>query len=157
LVTDIEDKAEDIEAMVSRCFHDPTDDCSLGLSMATTEQMTAPDARLLSSLTHLAELLARIGHPRAAEVTDQVALFPEAPERVRHRLDANDWWAGAGSLAAETMADNPGLPEALWRREVHEFRELMIEIGEALQAERAANPGISSWLLAFNNWNASEV
>jgi Ser/Thr protein kinase RdoA (MazF antagonist) len=157
LVTDIEDKAEDIEAMVSRCFHDPTDDCSLGSSMATTEQMTAPDARLLSSLTHLAELLARIGHPRAAEVADQVALFPEAPERVRHRLDANDWWAGAGSLAAETMADNPGLAEEVWRREVREFRELMIEIGEGLQAEGAANPGISSWLLAFNNWNASEV
>jgi hypothetical protein len=119
--------------------------------------MTAPDARLLSSLTHLAELLTRIGHPRAAEVADQVALLSEAPARVRHRLDANDGWAGAGSLAAETMADNPGLPEALWRREVREFRELMIEIGEALQAEGAANPGISSWLLAFNNWNASEV
>ncbi|SDX51014.1 hypothetical protein [Thiocapsa roseopersicina] len=125
--------------------------------MATTETMTALDVRLLSSLGHLAELLARIGHPRAAEVADQVALFPEAPERVRHRLDANDWWAGAGSLAAETMADNPGLPETAWRREVRAFRELMIEIGENLQAEGSANPGISSWLLAFNNWNASEV
>ncbi|NCC27709.1 MAG: hypothetical protein EOM22_06025 [Gammaproteobacteria bacterium] len=119
--------------------------------------MSAPDARLLSALTHLAELLARIGHPRAAEVSGLITLFPEAPERVRHRLDANDWWAGAGSLAAETMADNPGLSEALWRHEVREFRELMIEIGENLQAEGAANPGISSWLLAFNNWNASEV
>jgi hypothetical protein len=125
--------------------------------MATPEQMTAPDARLLSALGHLAELLARIGHPRAAEVADLAALFAEAPERARHRLDANDWWAGAGSLAAETMADNPGLPEALWCREVRAFRELMIEIGAGLQAEGAANPGISSWLLAFNNWNASEV
>ena len=119
--------------------------------------MTSSDARLLAALTHLADLLARIGHPRAAEVADQAALVAEAPERVRHRLQANDWWAGAGSLAAETMADNPGLPETVWRREVREFRELMIEIGEGLQAEGAANPGISSWLLAFNNWNASEV
>lgn len=157
LVTDIEGKAEAIKAMVSRCFHAPTDDCSSDSSMATTEQMTASDARLLSSLGHLAERLARIGHPRAAEVADLVALFPEAPERVRHRLDANDWWAGAGSLAAETMADNPGLPEEVWRLEVRAFRELMIELGEALQADGAANPGISSWLLAFNNWNASGV
>jgi hypothetical protein len=119
--------------------------------------MTAPDARLLCSLTHLAELLERIAHPRAVEVADLVRLVAESPERVRHRLDANDWWAGAGSLAAETMADNPGLPESVWRREVREFRELMIEIGAGLQAEGAANPGISSWLLAFNNWNASEV
>lgn len=119
--------------------------------------MTAPDTRLLSSLGHLAELLARIGHPRAAEVADLVTLFAKSPERVRHRLDANDWWAGAGSLAAETMADNPGLSEVLWRREVREFRELMIEIGENLHAGGAANPGLSSWLLAFNNWNASEV
>ena len=119
--------------------------------------MPRTDDALLRALTHLAELLVRIGHPRAAEVAGQVVLFTEAPGRVRHRLDANDWWAGAGSLAAETMADNPGLPEALWCREIREFRELMIEIGEALQAEGAANPGISSWLLAFNNWNASEV
>ncbi|HSO81692.1 hypothetical protein [Thiocapsa sp.] len=119
--------------------------------------MPGTDDALLRALTHLADLLARIGHPRAAEVADLVTLFAESPERVRHRLDANDWWAGAGSLAAETMADNPGMPETVWRREVREFRELMIEIGEALHAEGAANPGISSWLLAFNNWNASEV
>ena len=73
------------------------------------------------------------------------------------RLDANDWWAGAGSLAAETMGDNPGWPEAIWQAEVGEFRELMIEIGEELRARGAANPGIASWLLAFNNWNASGV
>jgi hypothetical protein len=112
---------------------------------------------LLSPLTRLAELLERIGHPRASEVVEQVALLRESPERVRRRIDANDWWAGAGSLAAETMSDNPGLPEEIWHREVREFRELMIEIGEILVAQGGANPGISSWLLAFNNWNASEV
>ncbi len=41
--------------------------------------------------------------------------------------------------------------------EVREFRRLMIEVGEYLLAKGATNPGISSWLLAFNNWNASEV
>jgi hypothetical protein len=72
-------------------------------------------------------------------------------------LDANDWWAGAGSLAAETMADNPGCPDAIWRSEIRAFRDLMIEIGDLLAARGAANPGRASWLLAFHNWNASEV
>ena len=84
-------------------------------------------------------------------------LLHAAPDQTLRRLDANDWWAGAGSLAAETMGDNPGLPETLWQSEVREFRELMIEIGEVLRARGAANPGIASWLLAFNNWNASGV
>ena len=56
------------------------------------------------------------------------ALSGAAPGQTLQRLDANDWWAGAGSLAAETMGDNPGLPEAVWQTEVRAFRELMIEI-----------------------------
>lgn len=119
--------------------------------------MPQPDDTLLPALGRLAELLRRIAHPRAAEVAAELALLAEAPERVRRALDSNAWWAGAGSLAAEAMADNPGLPEEIWRREVREFRSLMIEIGEALLAEGGANPGISSWLLAFHNWNASDV
>lgn len=102
-------------------------------------------------------MLARIDHPRAAEVCALSDLLEAAPEQALQRLDANDWWAGAGSLAAETMGDNPGLPEAIWQTEVREFRQLMIEIGEVLRARGAANPGIASWLLAFNNWNASGV
>lgn len=119
--------------------------------------MHESDAALLSALTRLAELLERIGHPRAGEVADQVVRLQETPALVRRRLNDNDWWAGAGSLAAETMADNPGLPEQVWQQEVRAFREMMIEIGELLQSQGAVNPGLSSWLLAFNNWNASEV
>jgi hypothetical protein len=73
------------------------------------------------------------------------------------QLDGNAWWAGTGSLAAETMADNPGLTDTEWAMEIRAFRSLMIEIGDCLLANGAANPGIGSWLLAFNNWNASEV
>jgi hypothetical protein len=119
--------------------------------------MSESDARLLTALDRLAELLRRIDHPRALEVSNQIARVQSTPEQVLRQLDGNDWWAGAGSLAAETMADNPGIAEEIWRREIREFRELMIEIGEILLARGAANPGISSWLLAFNNWNASEV
>ena len=84
-------------------------------------------------------------------------LLHAAPDQALQRLDANDWWTGAGSLAAETMADNPGLPEAIWQTEEGEFRELMIEIGQVLRARGSANPGIAPWLLAFNNWNSAGV
>ncbi len=119
--------------------------------------MSELEPQLSSALSRLAELLARIGHPRAAEVGALPALLRTSPLEALHRLDANDWWAGAGSLAAGTMGDNPGLPDAIWQSEVREFRALMIEIGELLRARGAANPGISSWLLAFNNWNAAGV
>ena len=55
------------------------------------------------------------------------------------------------------MVDNPGLLDAVWQSEIREFRALMIEIGEVIRARGAANPGIASWLLAFNNWNAAGV
>lgn len=119
--------------------------------------MAVPDPSVQRTLTRLAELLERIDHPRAAEVWALVSLFQESPTLAWRRLDDNAWWAGAGSLAAETMSDNPGLAQTEWALEVREFRRLMIEVGEQLLAKGAANPGISSWLLAFSNWNASDV
>ena len=118
--------------------------------------VSEPDPQLSSALSRLAELLERIDHPRAAGGLRALpALLRTDPEQAMRRLDSNAWWAGAGSLAAETMMDNPGLPAVRWQTEVREFRELMIEIGEVLRARGAADPGIASWLLAFNNWNAA--
>jgi hypothetical protein len=37
------------------------------------------------------------------------------------------------------------------------MRELFIAIGESLMARGGENPGVSSWVLAFRNWNASGV
>lgn len=119
--------------------------------------MPDDDTRLMRALEQLAELLERLDHVRAAEVRELAAMMDADSDEAMRRLDGNHWWAGAGSLAAETMAENPGLSEPLWTQEVREFRRLMIEIGEALRARGRANPGISSWLLAFNQWNASEV
>ncbi|WP_462321406.1 hypothetical protein [Halochromatium sp.] len=119
--------------------------------------MSVPDTSLERTLTRLAELLERIGHPRAVEVRALLEMLQETPTLAWRQLDANGWWAGAGSLAAETLCDNPGLPETEWTMEVREFRHLMIEVGEDLLAQGAANPGIGSWLLAFSHWNASEV
>ena len=119
--------------------------------------MSESDAQLLLAVTRLAELLERIGHRRAAEVAQLADLLSDSPASGRRQLNQNSWWAGAGSLAAETMADNPGLAETVWMLEVREFRALLIEIGEQLLASDDPNPGIGSWLLAFDHWNSSGV
>jgi len=116
-----------------------------------------PAPELLKALARLDELLQAIGHPRAAEVAAASALAEVDPPAFWRALDTNAWWAGAGSLAAETLAENPGLSAADWALAVREFRELLAEIGEALMDRGTANPGISSWVLAFRNWNASGV
>ena len=108
-------------------------------------------------LAHLHELLVSLGHPRAAEVGMLRARFDSAPEAAWRELNSNRWWAGAGSLAAETMGRNPGLDPVEWQAAVRAFRESLSEIGEALRARGDANPGVESWLLAFAHWNASQV
>jgi hypothetical protein len=114
-------------------------------------------ARTLAALQRLAELLKHIGSPRAEEVAALSTRFAQDPAGAWRALNANDWWAGAGSLAAETMADNPGLDPSQWQNDVRQLRELLIEIGETLQARGEPNPGLGSWLLAFHTWNDAGV
>jgi hypothetical protein len=64
-------------------------------------------------------------------------------------------WGGAGSVANEALADNPGMDELLWQAEIREFRQLMIDLGRELQRRGHAHPDMQSWLLAFSNWNQS--
>jgi len=73
------------------------------------------------------------------------------------QLNSKRMWGGAGSIANQALADNPGVDEWAWQAEVRLFRQLMIELGSHLQARGNAYPDISSWLLAFSNWNQSEV
>lgn len=80
---------------------------------------------------------------------DEIKLF--------ENLNSIRMWGGAGSVANEALADNCGIEEWQWRAEIQEFRELMIALGEYLMARGNSYPDISSWLLAFNNWNQSEV
>lgn len=108
-------------------------------------------------LKRLHDLLVRIGHPRADEIASLGGLYQSDKTRFWQEINANSLWAGAGSLAADTMMDNPGLSDAEWDSTVREFRELLAGIGEEILTRDDANPGISSWVLAFRNWNASEV
>ena len=72
-------------------------------------------------------------------------------------LNSNRMWGGAGSIANEALADNPCMEDWLWQADITAFRELMIELGQHLKARGNANPDISSWLLAFSNWNQSNI
>jgi hypothetical protein len=84
-------------------------------------------------------------------------MYQSDKTRFWQEINANSLWAGAGSLAADTMMDNPGLSDAEWKSTVREFRELLAGIGEEILTRGGANTGISSWVQAFRNWNASEV
>ena len=115
------------------------------------------DTPLLANVRRLRDLLQAFGHPRTDEISHVIDIHDRDPDAFLRAINSNRWWAGAGSLAAETMNDNPGLPEDLWVQEVRALRELLIDIGEDLMARGGENPGISSWVLAFRNWNDSGV
>ena len=72
-------------------------------------------------------------------------------------LNSKRMWGGAGSIANQALADNPGMDELTWQDEIRRFRELMIELGQQLRERGDAYPDISSWLLAFSNWNQSGI
>jgi hypothetical protein len=115
------------------------------------------DQALLANVRRLRDLLQAFGHPRADEVSHVIGQYDRDHDSFLRAVNSNRWWGGAESLAAETMNSNPGLPEDIWVQEVRNLRELFIDIGEALIAIGGENPGVSSWVLAFRNWNASGV
>jgi hypothetical protein len=64
---------------------------------------------------------------------------------------------GAGSIANQALADNPRMDDIVWQHEIRQFRELMIKLGTQLQARGNEYPDMSSWLLAFSNWNQTGI
>jgi hypothetical protein len=119
------------------------------------EQADRRQARDL--LARLAVLLRRLAHPRAEEVEGLEALFDTDPITAWRRLDGNAWWAGAGSLAAEALVEPTALPAAERTAAMQDFRALLMDLAELLRARGPTNPGLSSWLLAFRNWEGSGV
>ena len=86
-----------------------------------------------------------------------IARYREDESGFYRALNSKRMWGGAGSIANQALADNPGLDETVWHDEVRQFRELMIELGNHLRERGDAYPDISSWLLAFSNWNQSGI
>jgi hypothetical protein len=110
-----------------------------------------------ATLRRIRELLE--GHPgeSAAWIESVIALGGRDEAGFYRQLNSKRMWGGAGSIASEALADNPGMEPWLWRAQIREFRELMIDLGGQLQARGNAHPDMGSWLLAFSNWNQSEV
>jgi hypothetical protein len=108
-------------------------------------------------LARLAALLKQMVHPRATEIDALLAQFDTNPADAWRELDGNAWWAGAGSLAAESLVEPSDLPAEERADAQRTFRGLLIDIAELLRARGPTNPGLSSWLLAFRNWEASGI
>lgn len=90
-------------------------------------------------------------------IASVIALCDEDEKVLYHHLNSKRMWGGACSIANQALSDNPGIDAWLWQMEIREFRELMIELGQHLQARGNAYPDMSTWVLAFSNWNQSEV
>lgn len=116
-----------------------------------------PRVDIQSTLHRIRELLESHPGDSASWVGSVIELGGSDEAGFYRLLNSKRLWGGAGSIANEALADNPGMDEWVWRAEIREFRELMIELGSQLQARGNAYPDISSWLLAFSNWNQSEV
>ena len=72
-------------------------------------------------------------------------------------LNSQRMWGGAGSIANEALADNPGIDPASWDMDIREFRGLMIELAEHLRARDRHYPDIDFWLSAFSSWQQAGV
>jgi len=110
-----------------------------------------------TALHRIRELLENHPGDSAAWVGSVIELGGSDEAGFYRLLNSKRLWGGVGSIANEALADNPGMDEWVWRSEIREFRELMIELGRQLQARGNAYPDISSWLLAFSNWNQSDM
>ena len=109
------------------------------------------------TLQRLHQILVSHQSRDAAWLEELIVLCDTDEPRLFASLNSKRMWGGAGSIASEALADNCDTEEWIWRAEIREYRELMIALGEYLMMRGNAYPDLSSWLLAFNNWNQSEV
>ncbi len=72
-------------------------------------------------------------------------------------LNSQRMWGGAGSIANEALADNPGLDPVRWEMDIREFRTLMIDLAEHLRSRGRHYPDIDFWLSAFSSWRQAGV
>jgi len=106
-----------------------------------------------SALQRLIELLGLIDPASATWLTEQVACHGSDSAALAHALNAPRMWGGASSVASQAL--NPHTAATV--EQVREFRQLMAELGAELLAGEQPNSDISSWVLAFSNWNQSGI
>ncbi len=106
-------------------------------------------------LQRIQQILASHGSEYLSFVEQLIALCDSDTDDLYRLLNSKQMWGGAGSLANEALADNPGIDEWQWQIEIQDFRTLMLELGEHLMSRGSSYPDISFWMTAFNNWNQS--
>jgi len=122
----------------------------------STNTITNTDA-VLHCLTQLLECSPPLDIDWRERLSALAQMAASQPDTVWHTLNSKDIWGGAASLANQALNPDTGYDPVLWQFQVRRFRELMIELGELLQAHGRHYPDIDSWLLAFNNWNRANV
>lgn len=109
------------------------------------------------TLARLAELLDSHGGDSADWLRTQLALHATDATACYAALNSKRMWGGAGAIANEALADNPGIRPAQWDQDIREFRGLMIDLAEHLKARGSHYPDIDFWLGAFSNWQQSGI
>jgi hypothetical protein len=109
------------------------------------------------TLHRLAELLDSHGGDAAAWLRTVHDRLAQDETGFYAALNSKRMWGGAGSIANEALADNPGMRPAHWDMDIREFRALMIDLAEHLKARGPHYPDIDFWLAAFTNWQQSNV
>lgn len=112
---------------------------------------------LPGTLRRICEILQHHPGDSSTWVASLIELSEKNETLLYRSLNSKRMWGGAGSIANQALADNPGIDERVWQAEIREFRELMIELGSHLMERDNPYPDISSWLLAFSNWNQSGI
>jgi hypothetical protein len=110
---------------------------------------------ILPSLHRIHEILLNHTGDAAAWIESAIEIGRRDEDKLLRMMGSVRMWGGAGSVANEALADNPGMDELLWQTETREFRQLMIDLGRELQRRGHTHPDMPSWLLAFSNWNQS--
>jgi hypothetical protein len=110
---------------------------------------------ILQLLHRIHEILQNHTGDSAAWIEATIDAGRQDEDDLLRLLSSVRMWGGAGSVANEALADNPGMDELLWQAETREFRQLLIDLGNELQRRGHAHPDMQSWLLAFSNWNQS--
>ena len=94
----------------------------------------------------------------SAEWIEQLIPLVDADSKELYKqLNSKHMWGGACSIASQALADNPGIDDWQWQIEIREFRELMIELAQHLQSRGETYPDVGTWMMAFSNWNQSEI
>jgi hypothetical protein len=112
---------------------------------------------MLSELSRLRNILHAHHSQLAVQVAGIIALADTDEAAAWERINSDLFWGGVGSIVDYTMRDNALAAPSLWEADVREMREILMDLGEQLMARGNENPRIASWVLAFSNWNASNV